>query len=81
MKTLTSIQDKQIATELSAIRKHGHNTSTARSVIFGARTRAIKAIMELGYTFEQSRSAVMDAADMVALELAVVAHPKAVGAR
>ena len=80
MKTLTSIQDKQIAAELSAIRKHG-NTATARSVIFGARTRAINAIMDLGFTFEQARDAAKDAADMVALELAAVAHPKAVGAR
>lgn len=68
MKTLISIQDKQIATELKAIRKHGNN-GAARSVIFGARTRAIKAIMELGFSFQQARDAARDAADMVALEM------------
>lgn len=80
MKTLTSIQDKQIAAELSAIRKHG-NTVTARSVIFGARTRAIKAIMDLGFTFEQARDAAKDAADMVVLQLNAVDQPRAVGAK
>ena len=80
MKTLTSIQDKQIATELKAIRKHGNN-GAARSVIFGARTRAIKAIMDLGFTFQQARDAARDAADMVALELGAVEQPRAVGAK
>jgi Holliday junction resolvasome RuvABC DNA-binding subunit len=66
--TLISIQDKQVAAELKAIGTHG-NTTTTRKVIFGARTRARKAIMGLGYTFQQAREAVTDAADMVALEL------------
>ncbi|WP_321471104.1 hypothetical protein [uncultured Paludibaculum sp.] len=70
MKTVTSIQDKQIAAELNAIRKHG-NTTTARRVIFGARTRAIKALVDLGFTFAQARDAATDAADMVVLELGV----------
>jgi len=80
MKTLTNIQDKQIATELKAIRQHG-NTAIARSVIFGARTRAIKAIVDLGFTFEQARDAAKDAADMVALELGAETQPRAVGAK
>ncbi len=69
MKTLIGIQDKQIKAELMAISVHGRNTRTARSVIFGARTRAIKAIMDLGFTFLQARDAASDAADMVILQL------------
>ena len=68
MKTLTSIQDKQIAQELAAIRKHGKN-GNARKVIFAARTRAAKSIVELGFDYQQAREAVTDAADMVALEM------------
>jgi Holliday junction resolvasome RuvABC DNA-binding subunit len=68
MKTLISIQDKQVTAELRAISKHGKN-GKARSVIFAARTRAVKAIMELGFTFQQAREAAKDAADMVILQL------------
>lgn len=65
--TLIGIQDKQIAAELKAYAKHG-NTSTAKAVIFAARTRAKNALMNLGFSFLQAREAVTDAADMVALE-------------
>lgn len=68
MTTLISIQDKLIASELAAISKHC-NKAVTRSVIYGARTRAIKAIMNLGFTFLQARDAITDAADMVTLEL------------
>ncbi len=68
MATLISIQDKQIAAELKAIRKHGKN-GKARSVIYSARTRAVNAIMALGFTFQQAREAAKDAADMVMLNL------------
>jgi len=68
MRTLIQIQDKQIAQELGAIRKHGKN-GNARKVIFAARTRATKAIMALGYSYQAAREAVTDAADMVALEM------------
>ena len=67
--TITSIQDKQIRQELSAIAKHGKNIA-GKSVIFAARTRSQKALMSLGLTMRQAKDAVTDAADMVALEVA-----------
>lgn len=67
--TLTSIQDKQIRQELDAIAKHGKNI-TGKSVIFAARTRATKSLIDLGLTMRQAKDAVTDAADMVALEIA-----------
>lgn len=78
--TLTQVQDKLIAQELRAVRMHG-NTITARSVIYGARTRAIKAIMDLGFNFEQARDAVKDAVDMVMLQLNAIEQPKHWSAR
>lgn len=78
--TITSVQDKLISQELRAVRMYG-NTIKARSVIYGARTRAIKAIMDLGFNFEQSRDAVKDAVDMVMLQLNAVEHPKHWSAR
>ena len=69
MNTLTSIQDKQIAAELAAIAKHG-NTANQRSVIFAARTRSRKAIMALGFDYQQALEAVRDAADMAVLKVA-----------
>ena len=66
MKTLIGIQEKQIAAELAAIRKH--KNAVRRSVIFAARTRSLKAIMEIGFTREQAKAAVQDAADIVALQ-------------
>ena len=67
--SLTAIQDAQISQELKAIKKHA-GSIVSRSVIFAARTRATKQIIALGFTYEQAKEAVTDAADMVALQVA-----------
>jgi len=75
MNTVTSIQDKQIAGELAAIRKHG-SSAVGRSVIYRHRTAAIKALIALGLNTLQAREAIKDAADMVVLALAAAAEVK-----
>jgi hypothetical protein len=66
--TLIQIQDKQVAAELKAYAKHGKSSPVTRTVIFAARTRARKAIIALGFSYEQACDAVADAADMVSLK-------------
>lgn len=66
--SLIAIQDKQVAQELAAIAKHG-KLIERRRVIFAARTRAMKAIMQLGFNQEQATQAVTDAADVVELHM------------
>lgn len=72
MESIINIQDKQIAAELAAIRKHGNNnTVTGRKVILSARTRAANAFIAMGFDLRRAKEMVTDAADMVALEMEV----------
>lgn len=68
MKTIVSVQDKMIASEIAAIGKFG-KTAKAKMVICGMRTKARKEFMEMGLTKSQAREAMGEAAEMVVLKM------------
>jgi Holliday junction resolvasome RuvABC DNA-binding subunit len=64
METIIRIQDKQIAAELAANRKHGKGSVVARKVILSARTRAKNALLALGFNAQQAKQIILDAAEV-----------------